>query len=254
MEVQNQSIERVFLILEAFQKFPNGAGLTELSNAVGLHKSTVHRFLMTLVSLGYVTKKDNKYSLTYKLYTLASTQFKGTDLVEVSEQEMNRLALKVNEVVHLVIRDGIYGVYINKIEANNAITMGSRIGARMPLLRTSVGKAMLAFEPDEIIQTIYTQSVKEGIIDAKTKPYETILADIERTRRTGVGIDDEDNEPGIYCVGAAILDFNHQVLGAISITGPKNRMLEKIKNDDLKDDVFQTAKIISNSLGYNSFK
>ena len=124
MEDKIQSIVRVFDILESFEKFPKGAGLTELSKEVNLHKSTVHRFLNTLISLGYVKQdEDSKYSLTYKLYSLANTKLAGMDFIGISHEFIKNLSQDINEVVHLVTRDGIYVVYVDKIDAQNAITL-----------------------------------------------------------------------------------------------------------------------------------
>ncbi|TRW24997.1 IclR family transcriptional regulator [Criibacterium bergeronii] len=249
MEKKNQSIERTFLILECFKNYKKGATLTDLSDATGLHKSTVFRFLNTLISLGYIRKSELKYHLTFKFYNIASSYLNEYNLIEISEPYLEKLSENLNEVVHLVVRDGNYCVYVNKIEDNNAITMGSKIGARIPLLLSSVGKAIISYQSDDEIKAVYEQSIINNLFDEDKLDLNDLMNDINETRQTGIGIDDEDNEPGIFCVGAAIKAVGGQIIGALSVTGPKTRMIEKVKSENIKQQVLETAKLISSKMG-----
>lgn len=249
MEEKIQSIERAFKILESFPRYPNGIGLTELAHEVGLHKSTVHRFLNTLLALGYIEQyENNKYNLTYKMYNVGSSKLQHLDLLHVSQNEIEFLSKKVNEVVHLVIQDGIYVVYINKIEADNPITMGSKIGRRGPLVNTSVGKAILSNMTNEEIYSIFNNSIKSNLIP-KDSSFDKFIAEIEETRRTKIALDDEENEDGICCVGTTIYGLNGKIEGAISVTGPTERMKDKMKYG-LKNDLLRSAEIISAQMGF----
>lgn len=250
MEDKIQSIVRVFDILESFEKFPKGAGLTELSKEVNLHKSTVHRFLNTLISLGYVKQdEDSKYSLTYKLYSLANTKLAGMDFIGISHEFIKNLSKDINEVVHLVTRDGIYVVYVDKIDAQNAVTLNSRIGRRSPLVKTSVGKAILSFLENSEIKEIVKKTIEEGLIKKSDIKLEAFLEEIEEVRKSKIAIDDEENEKGIYCLGTAIINGQNEIEGAISITGPKFRIIDK-DVEALKKKLLLCSQKISKNLGY----
>lgn len=251
METKNQSIERTFAILEVFKKYPNGLTLTDCCEETMLHKSTVYRFLNTLIDLGYIRKSNLKYYLTYRFFNLSSQYLKEKDLIDLSESDIMNLSAKVNEVVHLVVREDIYCVYINKIEANNAITMGSRIGGRIPLLLTSVGRAIISNFEDEDIKAVYDKSIYMNLFDESKLKFENLIKDINETRKTGIGIDDEDNEPGIFCLGSAIKGSGGGIVGAISVSGPKQRMLEKLEKENIIKQVIDIAITISKKMGFD---
>lgn len=251
MEEKIQSVERVFKILEEFNNFPDGAPLTELSKNVGLHKSTVHRFLNTLTQLGYVKQnRDNRYFLTFKLYDIASSKLQGLDFIEIAHSYIEDLSKKINEVVHLVIREDIYAVYIDKVDADNVITMSSRVGRRSPLIYTSVGKAILSNFEDEKIKEIWDNTEKIQKTKNTILNFNDFMSEISNVRITGIATDNEENEDGIYCVGTTIYNTFGNIEGAISISGPVFRMKDKI-GDNLNNNLLSTAKNISKSLGYN---
>ncbi|RVU55094.1 IclR family transcriptional regulator [Anaerosphaera multitolerans] len=250
MEEKIQSVERVFKILETFKDYPHGIGLTELSKIVKLHKSTVHRFLNTLIFLEYVEQdEESKYHLTFKLYDIASYKLESLDFIEISKSHIQKLSQLANEVVHLVIREGIYAIYVDKVDSDNVITMTSRIGRRSPLIYTSVGKSILSNCSDEEIKEVWNNTEKIQKTKNTILNFEDFMAEIEDVRKTKIARDNEENEEGIYCIGTSIYNATGNVAGAISITGPVFRMREKL-NDSLYDNLLSTAKNISKDLGY----
>ncbi|CEM61074.1 IclR family transcriptional regulator [Treponema phagedenis] len=250
VEEKIQSIERVFKILEAFKHFSDGAGLTELSEYVDLHKSTVHRFLSTLIVLGYVKKdENNKYNLTLKLYTLARHKTTDLDLITICHKHLKEFSKTINEVIHLVMQDDIYAVYIDKIDSTNAITLQSKVGRRALLVSTSVGKAMLSNCSYDEIREIWDRSSQVKTTENRITDFNVFCKELEKIRQTRIAVDNEENELGVYCVGTAIYGATGEVKGAISITGPTFRMKEKI-NDELYAKLLHTADIISKELGY----
>ncbi|SHH58518.1 transcriptional regulator, IclR family [Anaerosphaera aminiphila DSM 21120] len=250
MEERIQSVERVFKILEAFKNYPHGVGLTELSKEVSLHKSTVHRFLNTLIFLGYIGQNsENKYYLTFKLYDIASSKLEGLDFIGAARSYIEKLSNMVNEVVHLVIREDIYAVYVDKVDSDNVITMHSRIGRRSPLIYTSVGKSILSNCSDLEIKDVWDKTEKIKKTENTILDFNTFMDEINETRKTKIARDNEENELGIYCIGTSIYDSSGNVAGAISITGPVFRMKEKL-GSDLNKNLLFTAEQISKQLGY----
>ena len=139
-----QSVERIFQLIESLAAHPAGAGLQRLAQDTGLAKSTVHRLLASLVSLGYAAQDENgRYRLTLKMFELSSGIVNSMDIMDVAKVHLERLAQRTGEAVHLVIRDGQDIVYIYKTESG-PMRMSSRVGLRSPLYCTGVGKAILA--------------------------------------------------------------------------------------------------------------
>lgn len=248
MEDRIQSIERLFKILEKFRNYPDGVSLTDLSRDINIHKSTVFRFLNTLTDLGYIKKtKDNKYDLTYKMMSLFDYKFRKSDIIEIANPYLKYLSNQINEVVHLCVRDGIEVIYLDKIESNNSITLHSKVGMRSFLVNTSVGKAILSYADESEIREVWKQSPHKKITKNTIVDYEKFLDELEKIKKNKIAIDDEENEEGVYCIGTAILNLQGEVVGAISITGPKFRMKKK-ENKKVYELLLATAEKISKKL------
>lgn len=246
-----QSVDRALSILELLADHDEGLGTTEIGSLLDLHKSTVHRLLGTLIYKDYVTQDQasRKYKTTYKLYELGSKILGEKDLLSVSKQHTEELMKKINEVVHLVVRDGIYTVYIDKVEADNTIRMASTIGRRAPLYSTSVGKAMMAYMPLEKVDAIWKDSQVEKFTPNTIDDYGEFLEELEKVSKLGYAEDDEENEMGVRCLGAPIFNRTGQVEGAISISGPTIRVT-KTRAKEIGPIVRRYADRISRELGY----
>ena len=246
-----QSVDRTLCILELISDYNEGLGITEISEKIELHKSTVHRLLGTLIYKGYVMqdKATNKYRLTTKLFELGNKIIKDMDILHASKEYIEALMKSLNEVVHLVIRDENDIVYIDKVEANNTIRMASNIGRRSPLYSTSVGKAMLAYMNEEEVLEIWRNSKIEKFTEKTITEYEVFRKELDKVKLQGFAEDDEENEPGVRCIGAPVFNYRGEVEGAISISGPAIRVT-KDKIDEIAKEVIKYAQLISRELGY----
>ncbi len=246
-----QSIDRALSILEVLSDYSKGLGVTEISEQVNLHKSTVYRLLTTLIYKGYVVQdtETNKYGITLKLFELGSKKVESMDLLSVSKEYTKKLMESVNEVVHLVVREGNEIVYIDKVEANNTIMMASTIGKRSPMYCTSVGKAILAHLPEKKVKEIWDNSKIVKYTDYTITDFEELKTELEDIRQKGYAVDNEENEIGVRCIGVPIFNRHGKVEAAISISGPAIRVTEsKISNFSIK--VMNTASLISRELGF----
>ncbi|HHV38070.1 MAG TPA: IclR family transcriptional regulator [Tepidimicrobium sp.] len=246
-----QSVDRALSILEVLADYNEGLGVTEISEKVRLHKSTVHRLLATLIYKGYVTQdfKTNKYMITLKLFELGNKKVEEMDILSISKPYIRGLMEKVNEVVHLVVREGNEIVYIDKVEAKNTIRMASTIGMRSPLYCTSVGKVILAQLPEDEVEEIWSSSKIERLTKNTITNLSVMKKELKKVRKQGYAIDNEENEIGVRCVGAPVFNIFGKVEGAISVSGPTIRITKDII-EELADQVTECAKMISEALGY----
>lgn len=247
-----QSVDRTIKIIEVLSEHRDGLGLTDLGNIVGMHKSTVHRLLQTLIYNGYVKQnpQNQHYHLTIKMFELGSRVIDGMDLHKIARPYLESLRDLTNEVVHLVIPDGTDIIYIDKVESNNSIRMHSRIGARSPLYSTSAGKAMMAYMPESKVKEIWFASDIIQRTPNTVVEYSQLLKVLEQVRENGYALDEEENEPNIRCIGAPIFNYHGNVVGAVSISGPTMRVtLEAIET--FKEHILKYTLLISRELGYN---
>lgn len=247
-----QSVERTLDILELLSENIDGMGLTEISNRIDLHKSTVHRLLGTLIYKDFVKQdtETNKYKITIKLYELGVKKIASADILEVSKPYTKELMKKLNEVVHLVIQDNNDIIYIDKVEADNTIRMASTIGRRRPLYCTSVGKAMMAHMSDEEVKEIWENSKIEKLTEKTITDFNDFLTELEKIREYGYAVDDEENEVGVRCIGAPIFNNTGKVQGAISISGPAIRVTKE-RVEAIAEEVKKYAVLISKELGFS---
>jgi len=246
-----QSIDRAIYILELLSTHTDGLALTEISKSIDLHKSTVHRLLLTLIHHGYVSQnaQTQHYHLSLKMFEIGSRMIENIDLPKVARPYLELLSQLTNEVVHVVIPDGSDIVYIDKVESDNNIRMHSRIGAKSPMYSTSAGKAMLAFLPESKVKEVWDKSNIEKKTPNTITVYEELLERLKKVKMDGYALDEEENEDGIQCVGAPIFDYKNNIVGAISISGPAMRVTYDFI-DKFKDQLLTYSHQISKELGW----
>lgn len=246
-----QSVERSLSIIEVLSECEDGLGLTDISEKVNLHKSTVHRLLNTLIVKGYVHQdgNSNKYKLTLKLFELGSKKVEKMNIVTTARPFLQELMEKTNESVHLVVREGPEIVYVEKIESQNPLRMYSRIGKRMQAYCTAVGKAMLSNISDEEILSVWNNSNIRKLTKYTITDFEKFKQVINIVREKGYATDEQENEIGIRCVAASVMNYNGETCGAISISGSIISFTEE-KIDEFSKLVIEYAHKISRELGY----
>lgn len=245
-----QSVERVFSILEALSEYPKGISLGDLSEIVSLHKSTVFRLLSTLGKMNYITKDSitGKYKLTIRLFEIGSRALDGFDLLSVSRPYLEKLTSLTNEVTHLVVPDDQWVVYLYKQAPHNFSIMSSAIGMRNYMYCTGVGKSIMAACSDEEIIRIWHSSEIIPYTPSTLTSLAAMQAEIKIIRQQGYAIDNEEHEPGIRCVAAAITDFSGKAIAAISLAATTYRMSDA-RIQELAPLVISTAKSISSVFG-----
>lgn len=246
-----QSVDRSLSILEVLSDYENGLGITEISEKVKLHKSTVHRLLATLIYKGYVKQqdKDNKYKLTLKLFELGNKKIQKMDLVAVAKPYLKELVEKTNEVAHLVVTEDTEIIYVGKEESQNTIRTHSTIGDRRPLYCTAVGKSILSYMEDDKIQEIWNKSNVQKLTEYTITDFDEFKEYLNKVRKNGYAVDEQENEIGVRCVGASIFDYKGEVCGAISISGSIITFTEE-KLQDFSNFIIEYSHKISKELGY----
>lgn len=246
-----QSAERIFQVMEMLAE--NGEmGLMEISAALNLHKSTVHRLLMSLVYMGYAKQDEvsQKYMLSYKIVNMAGKIIERMDILQVAKPYLERLSDLSGETVHLVQREGNQILYIYKIEAKvGTIRMVSHVGMIHPMYCSGVGKAIMATLPEREVKQIWNESVIEKKTEKTITDYEEMLKVLDKVKENGYALDDEENEKGVRCIAACLYGYQNEVKYAFSISGPTSRMTrERVK--ELAVDVKKVQEELSRELGF----
>ena len=244
-----QSIDRAINILKCFSVKKKQLKLTEISEELGLNKSTVHGIINTLKFHGLISQNEEnqKYSLGLFLLELGSIVSSSMDVREVASPILNRVCMELEETVHLATLNNPDVIYIDKQESNQSMRIYTTIGARNPAYCTGVGKVMLAFEETEILEGFPDRLEKftENTITDKRD----LLNEFEKIRKMGYCIDNEEFTEGLICVAAPVFDNSGKVRYSISVSGPTIRM-DKIKQERAVHLMKEAAYEISYKLGY----
>ena len=222
-----QVLDRAINILEFIGRQSSGeAALPELSAAMKLHKTTTHRIAHVLESRGLLRRglDSNRYRLGLHLYDLGCQALDHVNIRDEARPLMTRVAYEVGETVHLALLDRAEVLYIERIEAQRSLTMGSKLGARNPVYCTALGKAILAHVPEAEVDRILAGSRMEARTGNTITNVLALKRELERIRDRGYAIDDEEIEEGIRCIGAPILNVSDRAVAAISISGPSSRI------------------------------
>jgi len=250
-----QTIERVSTIFDVMAKSAQGISLKELSAKVGLPKGTTHRLLTSLAYFGYVRQasESKNYRLGFKLVELGNRLLDHLDLRAQARPFLINLCKKTKETVHLVILDKNEALYVDKVvsdEKPGGLQMVSRVGLRVPVHCSSVGKVFLAQYSDQEFERFVQEKGLEKRTENTITNTEKLKHHLKEIYRQGYAVDDEENEKGIRCVGAPIFNQQGQVIAAVSISGPTVRISKKIIQETMKNEVMKTASDISREIGY----
>jgi IclR family KDG regulon transcriptional repressor len=245
------SVMKVFGILEALGE-QKDIGVTALSQRLMMSKSTAYRFLQTMKMLGYVAQEGeaDKYSLTLKLFELSAASLEYVDLISLANTEMKLVSGKTNEALHLGALDLDQIIYTHKIDSGYSLRMHSRVGRRNPLYSTAIGKVLLAEMEEFAVRDILkgVQFIKNT--DKTLENVDQLLAELQQVRAQGYAEDNEEQEPGLRCIGVPVYDRFGDVIAGLSISFPTIRYDDKRKAYYV--ELLQTAsENISKQLGYH---
>jgi IclR family transcriptional regulator, KDG regulon repressor len=250
-----QSVERALKIMDLFDERERELTITEISKRMNLHKSTVHSLLKTLQKQRYISQSEEsgKYRLGMKLFERGNMVLSQLDLRNVSRKHLERLSATTNLTVHLVILDGQEGVYIDKVEGSGVTVLYSRIGRRVPIHTSAVGKSLISTktdaELDQFLKNYQYTKLTANSISSK----EELLEEINHVRLAGYSIDNEENEPGIVCFAVPIKDYSGKVIAGISMSMPASKVDEEKQKYNV-EILKECSRNISQDLGYEYYK
>jgi len=248
------SVDRALDILIYLHEKKKEMTVSEIARDMNVYKSTVFRTLKTLENKGFVKQnpENEKYWLGTKIYAMGLVMQENFSLVEVARPYIKELSNEFREVVNMSILDQTNSIFpksiiVHKeITENQVLSVNPNVGSSTDCHCSSVGKCLLAFSSEDVLQTFQNAPLK------KYTPYTitdwiTLNTELDDIRVNGYALDEDEQEVGLSCIGAPIFDRNNHVVAAISISGPTHRVkdrnfLHKIQR------VKETAAMISKEL------
>ncbi|WP_423834703.1 IclR family transcriptional regulator [Streptomyces manipurensis] len=209
--------EKSLRVLEAVAAPGGPHRLTDLAVAAAVPKSTAFRVLASLTAQGFVrTGAEGRYGVGPRL-RLLSALVGGGEPASIG-RVLGELQRTTGQTVHLALHHGEAVTYIRKVEGDQPVRTASRIGMSMPLHSTAIGKSVLAHLPDAEVRAL---TAATGLPRRTPNTLTTAAAlheELAAVRARGCALDDEENEPTIRCIGAAVLGPSGRPVGGVSVT------------------------------------
>jgi len=244
-----KSLIKISHILSSFSTLDRSLSLAEICQRTGFPKSTTHRLLSSMREVGLLDqdRERDRYRLGLKLFELGNIVLSNMDLHREARPFVEALSRVTGHLVHLAVFDGRQAVVIHRTDPTPEGTPLSLI-ENAPVHCTSVGKAILAFQPQPVIDQVIAGGLKRFTENTITDPAK-LTRELTRTRARGYAIDDAEHQPGLRCVGAPIHDQTGRIFAGVSISGPAWKVpTGEIKS--LAQVVMHHAAGISAKLGY----
>ena len=241
--------ETSFEIIEALIEL-DGGGTTEIAERVGTTKSTVYNHLQTLLNRNYIVKEGGTYNVGLKFLRVGEYARNCHDIARVGPDEIDKLADKSNEMANLVVEEHGKGVFLYRAKGTDAVHMDTHTGKRLPLHTTAFGKAILAHLPREEVEDVIETHGLPQHTERTITDRETLYDELDAIRDRGYALDREERLEGLRCVAAPILDGDKRPVGAVSVSGPKDRLREERFEDEFPRLVRASANVIEINMTY----
>ncbi|MFM1653156.1 IclR family transcriptional regulator [Brevibacillus sp. B_LB10_24] len=244
----SNSLIRGLEILKMFDAAHSTLSLAEIAAKMGVSRTVPFRFLYTLQNLGYLYQDEvtKRYQLTPKVMELGFAYLSTLQLPELARPYLEKLRDNTNASAHIGILDGTQVVYIARAAtANNFSTLNVMIGSRLPAYATAIGKALLAFLPDQQLDELIA-SIDLQAYTSQTKTFVPELkSELELIRKNGYAISNGELEIGVCSVAAPIFDHTGQISAAVNVAAPINAFDQEILSTKVIPAVRETAMVLS---------
>lgn len=250
-EYNVRAVERALQIMGCFDDEHPERGISDIAQAVGLHKATAHRIVTTLVNYGYLEREaeEQKYKLGLELTNLGYKVISRMDLRREAHPFMKQLVQEWDETCDLSIFDQGKVFYIDVFRGTRALTIAAAIGQRLPAHSTASGKLFLAYLPPKELDVLLDQPLTRYTEKTIITP-DGLRRHMEVIRNRGFAIDNEEFEEGVCAISAPIFNRQRKVIAAIGAPSPISRMTEERISE--MAEAFKAAGLaISRRMGYH---
>jgi PcaR/PcaU/PobR family beta-ketoadipate pathway transcriptional regulator len=240
-----QSVSRAFTILELFDERRPDLSTTEIAELTGLNRATAYRFCQTLLSLGYLEEvAPRRFRPGLKAVSLARAALSSRELPDLAQPYLRELRDAVGETVNMALLDGADVVYVARLLSHHLLALRLFVGSRLPAYASSLGRAMLAFLPDDEVEAIlegveFQTLTRHTIVDR-----ERLLAELHRVRSRGYAINDQELVLGIRGIAAPVFGVGGRPIAAINLSIAHPLSLKEIEAQ-FSGPLLETARAIT---------
>ncbi|GAA0304550.1 IclR family transcriptional regulator [Halarchaeum salinum] len=249
-ELRVKSAGTMFDVVDAIKDLDEPT-VTNIAEHIDVPKSTAHDHLTTLINLDLVVADSDGYRIGARFLEYGGYARENMPVFRVARPVVKRLATETGEHANLGMVEHGLAVFLYKSKGEDAVTIDTHSGMRVPVHTTAMGKAILAHHPREYVKGIISEHGLPRINESTITDRETLYTEFEKIRNRGYATDDGERVDGMRCVAAPIFDENDDVLAAVSVSGPASRMHDERLKNDLPQRVKSAANVIEVNLKYS---
>ena len=240
-------------VLEAVSEGPGSISLADLAKRVDMKKTSAWRLAHTLVRLGYILQdaKTRQFSPSPRILPLGSSFFGNADVHELAVPLIQGLSDRLNETVSLALRDGYEVIYSYRVQTNQILNVNLRVGSRIPLYSTALGRALILDMPEEWL-TVYLQELRK---DQKAREYAVnggrrLRELLAEELKFGYSLNDGDFVKGLRAIACPVRDRSTKTVASLCVVVPSSRAtVAELRRYHAKE-LLKSAREISHGLGY----
>lgn len=249
-----KSVERALHILMLFTRQVTQMGVTEVSQALGVTKGAAHNLMATMAEAGFLQRdpKSKKYSLGLKVYEIGMSQPQAYDLSLNAHAPAQALARSRRMITRVALWDGEAMLITATYYPQNRTELSKSIGPRIHAYASSLGRAVLAHLSSDERSKYINQSQIIPFTSTTIVDKQELIEELKATLQRGYAVDREESIYGFACLGAPLFDSGGKAIGALSLSGQPEKVLDEALQPELARDLLRSAGEISRSLGYLS--
>jgi IclR family pca regulon transcriptional regulator len=251
----SQSLERGLAILGCFTPERPILGIADIADELGMSRSTTHRYVITLVALGYLEQgASRKYRLGLRVTDLGMSALNSTGLREHSRPYLEELRQRTSYTVNLAVLDGTDILYVDRARSfrrgQSKIDLGLAPGSRLPAYCTAMGKLLLAYLPEHEQRNLISEMklAKRGPNTITSK--KSLRDELEHVREESFAVNDQELASGLHSISAPVRSESREVVAAVNMAAHSSMISLEELVDHLGPHLVSTADRISARLGY----
>jgi len=224
-----QSVDRALHIIETLAEDDEGYRLSDLAVRTGLSTSTAHRLLTTLEKRRFVQfdRTESKWHVGAQSFAVGATFTRRRNFVAQAMPYLRKLRDQTRETANLAVVDDESIIVLTRIESREIMRSLTKVGGRVAMVASGVGKAVLATYPDEDVSAIIRRHGMPRLTEKSIIRASDLFRELAAVRRQGYAVDDEEARMGLRCVAAVVFNDCSEPLAAISVSGMTSRVTEE---------------------------
>jgi|SRR5579875_184750 len=215
----SSSLARGLNILELFAREGHELGITEVANELGVSASTCHRYVHTLVTLGYLEqyRLSGRYGLGFKVMDLGMAAINSLGFIQVARPYLHELWESTGRSVDIGVLDGNEVVYVDMVKNPGGVVLDIPVGSRLPAHSSAIGKVLLAELPPERLEVALSKMELRPMGPNTITTAADLIADLQMSRERGFAYNNEETAPGLRTVAAPIRASSGEAVAAINL-------------------------------------